>query len=132
MRISDWSSDVCSSDLSDGYETAQGVVRAYGGLSGALVGSGGASPDRGRGHGKDRDAGSERPDRRGLHLQAAVRGARRHARSAGAGRMRVIDIFTTGGMIDKVYFDALSEFQIGPAAIPELLSENNEIGRAHA
>ena len=27
----------------------------------------------------------------------------------------MIDIFTTGGTIDKVYFDALSEFQIGPA-----------------
>lgn len=37
----------------------------------------------------------------------------------------VIDIFTTGGTIDKVYFDALSEFQIGPAAIPDLLRENN-------
>ena len=36
-----------------------------------------------------------------------------------------IDIFTTGGTIDKVYFDALSEFQIGPAAIPDLLRENN-------
>src|SRR3546814_15814438 len=39
--------------------------------------------------------------------------------------MRVIDIFTTGGTIDKVYFDALSEFQIGPAAIPDMLRENN-------
>ena len=37
----------------------------------------------------------------------------------------VIDIFTTGGTIDKVYFDALSEFQIGPAAIPDMLRENN-------
>lgn len=37
----------------------------------------------------------------------------------------MIDIFTTGGTIDKVYFDALSEFQIGPAAIPDLLRENN-------
>ena len=37
----------------------------------------------------------------------------------------VIDIFTTGGTIDKVYFDALSEFQIGPTAIPDLLRENN-------
>lgn len=37
----------------------------------------------------------------------------------------MIDIFTTGGTIDKVYFDALSEFQIGPTAIPDLLRENN-------
>ena len=37
----------------------------------------------------------------------------------------MIDIFTTGGTIDKVYFDALSEFQIGPAAIPDVLRENN-------
>jgi len=37
----------------------------------------------------------------------------------------MIEIFTTGGTIDKVYFDALSEFQIGPAAIPDLLRENN-------
>lgn len=37
----------------------------------------------------------------------------------------VIEIFTTGGTIDKVYFDALSEFQIGPAAIPDMLRENN-------
>lgn len=37
----------------------------------------------------------------------------------------VIEIFTTGGTIDKVYFDALSEFQIGPAAIPDMLCENN-------
>ena len=37
----------------------------------------------------------------------------------------MIDIFTTGGTIDKVYFDALSEFQIGPAAVPDMLRENN-------
>lgn len=37
----------------------------------------------------------------------------------------MIDIFTTGGTIDKLYFDALSEFQIGPAAIPGMLRENN-------
>lgn len=36
-----------------------------------------------------------------------------------------IEIFTTGGTIDKVYFDALSEFQIGPAAIPDMLREHN-------
>ncbi|MFC4293000.1 asparaginase domain-containing protein [Sphingorhabdus arenilitoris] len=37
----------------------------------------------------------------------------------------MIEIFTTGGTIDKVYFDALSEYQIGPAAVPDLLAENN-------
>ncbi|NJM51625.1 MAG: asparaginase [Sphingomonadales bacterium] len=37
----------------------------------------------------------------------------------------MIEIFTTGGTIDKVYFDALSEYQIGPAAVPDMLSENN-------
>lgn len=39
--------------------------------------------------------------------------------------MTMIDIFTTGGTIDKLYFDALSEYQIGPAAVPDLLRENN-------
>jgi L-asparaginase len=37
----------------------------------------------------------------------------------------LIDIFTTGGTIDKVYFDALSEYQIGPTAITDMLRENN-------
>ena len=37
----------------------------------------------------------------------------------------MIDIFTTGGTIDKVYFDALSEYQIGATAVPDILSENN-------
>lgn len=37
----------------------------------------------------------------------------------------MIDIFTTGGTIDKVYFDALSEYQIGPTALPDILTENN-------
>lgn len=36
----------------------------------------------------------------------------------------MIDIFTTGGTIDKVYFDALSEYQVGPTTIPDLLREN--------
>ncbi len=39
--------------------------------------------------------------------------------------MRVIEIFTTGGTIDKVYFDALSEYQIGPTTITDMLRENN-------
>lgn len=37
----------------------------------------------------------------------------------------MIDIFTTGGTIDKVYFDALSEYHIGPTALPDILAENN-------
>jgi L-asparaginase len=37
----------------------------------------------------------------------------------------MIDIFTTGGTIDKVYFDALSEYQIGPTALTDMLAENN-------
>jgi L-asparaginase len=36
----------------------------------------------------------------------------------------MIDIFTTGGTIDKVYFDALSEFQIGPTSLTQILSDN--------
>jgi L-asparaginase len=35
----------------------------------------------------------------------------------------MIDIFTTGGTIDKVYFDALSEYQIGATALPDMLQE---------
>ena len=38
----------------------------------------------------------------------------------------MIDIFTTGGTIDKVYFDALSEYHIGPTPLPEILAENND------
>lgn len=37
----------------------------------------------------------------------------------------MIDIFTTGGTIDKVYFDALSEYQVGPSAVAEILRQNN-------
>lgn len=37
----------------------------------------------------------------------------------------MIDIFTTGGTIDKVYFDALSEYQIGPATLPDMLRDHN-------
>lgn len=37
----------------------------------------------------------------------------------------IIEIFTTGGTIDKVYFDALSEYQIGPTTLPDILAENN-------
>lgn len=37
----------------------------------------------------------------------------------------MIHIFTTGGTIDKVYFDALSDYQIGPTTLPDILRENN-------
>lgn len=34
-----------------------------------------------------------------------------------------IQIFTTGGTFDKVYYDALSDFQIGEPMVPSLLEE---------
>lgn len=37
----------------------------------------------------------------------------------------MIEIFTTGGTIDKVYFDANSEFEIGDTLVGELLAEAN-------
>lgn len=37
----------------------------------------------------------------------------------------MIEIFTTGGTIDKIYFDALSEYHIGPTPLPDILAENN-------
>lgn len=37
----------------------------------------------------------------------------------------MIEIFTTGGTIDKVYFDANSEFEIGDSVVGELLAESN-------
>ena len=37
----------------------------------------------------------------------------------------MIQIFTTGGTIDKVYFDANSEFEVGHSLLPELLAESN-------
>ncbi|MBT5388276.1 MAG: asparaginase [Porticoccaceae bacterium] len=36
-----------------------------------------------------------------------------------------LQIFTTGGTIDKIYFDALSEFQIGEPVVGELLARFN-------
>ena len=39
--------------------------------------------------------------------------------------MKPIQIFTTGGTIDKVYFDALSEFQVGDTGIGNMLAEAN-------
>lgn len=37
----------------------------------------------------------------------------------------MIEVMTTGGTIDKVYFDANSEFSIGDSVVPELLVEAN-------
>lgn len=37
----------------------------------------------------------------------------------------MIHVFTTGGTIDKVYFDALSEFHVGPTTLADILAENN-------
>ncbi|MDV3502287.1 asparaginase domain-containing protein [Marinobacter sp. M-5] len=37
----------------------------------------------------------------------------------------MIQIFTTGGTIDKVYFDVNSAFEIGDTLLPELLTESN-------
>ena len=39
--------------------------------------------------------------------------------------MSNLQIFTTGGTIDKVYFDALSEFQVGDSGIGNMLAEAN-------
>ena len=39
--------------------------------------------------------------------------------------MPQLQIFTTGGTIDKVYFDALSEFQVGESGVGNMLKEAN-------
>lgn len=41
----------------------------------------------------------------------------------------MIQIFTTGGTFDKVYFDANSEFTIGESALPAILAEANVTDR---
>ena len=41
-------------------------------------------------------------------------------------------IITTGGTIDKIYFDAKSEFQVGDPQIDVLLSEANVCLIIHA
>ncbi|MEX0604590.1 MAG: asparaginase domain-containing protein [Marinobacter sp.] len=41
----------------------------------------------------------------------------------------MIQVFTTGGTIDKVYFDANSEFEIGESLLNELLAEANISGK---
>ena len=38
-----------------------------------------------------------------------------------------IKFFTTGGTIDKVYFDARSEFEVGPPQVLEVLKEANVV-----
>ncbi|NCO51741.1 MAG: asparaginase [Deltaproteobacteria bacterium] len=37
----------------------------------------------------------------------------------------MIEIFTTGGTIDKIYFDAKSDFQVGDSPLNDLLQEAN-------
>lgn len=37
----------------------------------------------------------------------------------------IIKFFTTGGTIDKVYFDAKSEFEVGPPQVLEVLRDAN-------
>ena len=39
--------------------------------------------------------------------------------------MQKLQVFTTGDSIDKIYFDALSEFQIGPPGIDTILKQMN-------
>ncbi len=39
--------------------------------------------------------------------------------------MDTIKIFTTGGTIDKVYFDAKSTYEVGPSNISKILSDLN-------
>ena len=38
-----------------------------------------------------------------------------------------IKFFTTGGTIDKLYFDAKSEFEVGPPQVREVLQEANVV-----
>ena len=39
--------------------------------------------------------------------------------------MKKLQIFTTGGTLDKIYFDALSEFQIGDPVVGSILESMN-------
>ena len=36
-----------------------------------------------------------------------------------------IKFFTTGGTIDKIYFDAKSEYEVGPPQVKELVEDAN-------
>ena len=38
-----------------------------------------------------------------------------------------VKFFTTGGTIDKVYFDAKSEFEVGPPQVRDVLQEANAV-----
>jgi len=37
----------------------------------------------------------------------------------------MIHVFTTGGTIDKIYFDASSQFEVGDSLLPDLLADAN-------
>ena len=39
--------------------------------------------------------------------------------------MKKLLVLTTGGTLDKVYFDALSEFQVGEPVVGDVLKEMN-------
>ena len=43
----------------------------------------------------------------------------------GPGKSKEIPLLTTGGTIDKIYFDALSDYRVGESVVAQLL----EIGR---
>jgi L-asparaginase len=47
-----------------------------------------------------------------------------HQRIALEGAVK-LHVITTGGTIDKVYFDAMSEFQVGPPMVADVLKEAN-------
>jgi L-asparaginase len=47
--------------------------------------------------------------------------------AANVTRSMKIKFFTTGGTIDKVYFDSKSEFQVGPPQVLDLIKEANVI-----
>ena len=49
--------------------------------------------------------------------------AERAARVSGSGDAEPILVVTTGGTIDKVYFDAKSEFEVGRSMVGDLLRE---------
>ncbi len=51
--------------------------------------------------------------------------SRTHNATAVTHNMEHIRIFTTGGTIDKIYFDAKSTYEVGPSNIAEILHELN-------
>jgi L-asparaginase len=42
-----------------------------------------------------------------------------------SGKSEMIEIFTTGGTIDKIYFDDKSDYEVGDPQIAELLRDSN-------